>query len=167
MKLKKVLAVSLAASMVLGMAACGSEETSEGSTGGTEHGVSEDTASAEGTGELSYADIVLGESYTDITASIHVFNQRTDMSEADYNGKNWDAYIAEFNQMYPNITVEVQTDTNYAEVALLQLQSGDWGDIMMIPAVDKADLSDYFLPFGTLEEMEGQIKFANTWAYED
>lgn len=167
MKLKKVLAVSLAASMVLGMAACGSEETSEGSTGGAESGVSEDTASGESAGALSYADIVLGESYTDITASIHVFNQRTDMSEADYNGKNWDAYIAEFNQIYPNITVEVQTDTNYAEVALLQLQSGDWGDIMMIPAVDKADLSEYFLSFGTLEEMEGQIKFANTWAYED
>lgn len=167
MKLKKVLAVSLAASMVLGMAACGSEETSEGSNGGTENGVSEDTDSGESAGALSYADIVLGESYTDLTASIHVFNQRTDMSEADYNGKNWDAYIAEFNQMYPNITVEVQTDTNYAEVALLQLQSGDWGDIMMIPAVDKADLSEYFLSFGTLEEMEGQIKFANTWAYGD
>lgn len=167
MKLKKVLAVSLAAAMALGMTACGSEETSEGSTGGAESGVSEDTASVESTDELSYADIVLGESYTDITASIHVFNQRTDMAEADYNGKNWDAYIAEFNQMYPNITVEVQTDSNYAEVALLQLQSGDWGDIMMIPAVDKADLSDYFLSFGTLEEMEGQIKFANTWTYEN
>lgn len=162
MKLKRVLAVSLAAAMALGMTACGSSETSEGSTPETES----DTT-AEVTGELSYADIVLGESYTDITASIHVFNQRTDMAEADYNGKNWDAYIAEFNQMYPNITVEVQTDSNYAEVALLQLQSGDWGDIMMIPAVDKADLSSYFLPFGTLEEMEGQIKFANTWAYED
>lgn len=167
MKLKKVLAVSLAATMALGMTACGSEETSEGSTGGAESGVSEDTASVESTDELSYADIVLGESYTDITASIHVFNQRTDMAEADYNGKNWDAYIAEFNQMYPNITVEVQTDSNYAEVALLQLQSGDWGDIMMIPAVDKADLSSYFLSFGTLEEMEGQIKFANTWTYEN
>ncbi len=167
MKLKKVLAVSLAATMALGMTACGSEETSEGSTGGAESGVSEDTASVESTDELSYTDIVLGESYTDITASIHVFNQRTDMAEADYNGKNWDAYIAEFNQMYPNITVEVQTDSNYAEVALLQLQSGDWGDIMMIPAVDKADLSSYFLSFGTLEEMEGQIKFANTWTYEN
>lgn len=31
---------------------------------------------------------------------------------------------------------------------------------MMIPAVDKADLSEYFLPYGTLDEMEGQIKFA-------
>ena len=65
-----------------------------------------------------------------------------------------------------NITVEVETDTNYSDDSLLRLQSGDWGDIMMIPAVDKADLSEYFLPYGTLDEMEGQIKFANTWDYD-
>lgn len=165
MKLKKVLAVSLAASMVFGLAACGSQgETSE--VGGESQAVGTETgAETEAPEELSYANIVLGESYTDITTTIHVFNQRTDMSEADYNGKNWDAYIAEFNEMYPNITVEVETDTNYADDAILRLQSGDWGDVMMIPAVDKADLENYFLPFGTLDEMEGEIKFANTWEY--
>ena len=88
------------------------------------------------------------------------------MSEDSYPGKNWEAYIADFNEMYPNITVEVETDTNYSDDSLLRLQSGDWGDIMMIPAVDKADLSEYFLPYGTLDEMEGQIKFANTWDYD-
>ena len=33
--------------------------------------------------------IKLGEDYTD-TTTIHVFNQRTDMSE-DVSGKNWEA----------------------------------------------------------------------------
>ena len=32
-------------------------------------------------GALNYASIKLGEDYTDITTTIHVFNQRTDMSE--------------------------------------------------------------------------------------
>ena len=169
MKLKRVLAVSLSAAMVLGMAACGNngaagtENGNNASASGTESGG--DSASADGT--LSYADIVLGESYTDITTTLHVYNQRTDMAEASYPGKNWDAYIADFNKLYPNITVEVETDTNYSDGALLRLQSGDWGDIMMIPAVDKADLSTYFLPYGTLDEMESQIRFANTWVYDN
>ena len=168
MKLKKVLAVSLVTVMTLSMAACGGNGgTSNNAESSTETGSASNAGSdASADGELSYAGIVLGESYTDITTTIHVFNQRTDMAEASYTGKNWDAYIADFNKMYPNITVEVETDTNYSDDSLLRLQSGDWGDIMMIPAVDKADLSTYFLPYGTLDEMSKQIRFANTWDYD-
>ena len=61
--------------------------------------------------------------------------------------------------MYPNITVEIETDTNYSDDSILRLQSGDWGDIMMIPAVDKVDLSTYFFIW-TLDEMSKQIRFA-------
>ena len=147
MKLKKVLAVSLVAAMTLSMAACGSsssdssassDDATTGSVTATESGDGAQAAD----GDLNYAGIKLGEDYTDITTTIHVFNQRTDMSEDSYPGKNWEAYIADFNEMYPNITVEVETDTNYSDDSLLRLQSGDWGDIMMIPAVDKADLSE-------------------------
>lgn len=171
MKLKKVLAVTLVAAMTMSLAACGNtEETTEGSTSdgaaGTESTAPQEDGTDVADDTLSYANIVLGESYEDITTTIHVFNQRTDMSEADYPGKNWEAYIADFNALYPNITVEVETDTNYSDDALLRLQSGDWGDIMMIPAVDKADLSTYFLPYGTLNEMESEIRFANTWDYD-
>lgn len=86
--------------MALSMVACGSNEgtssTDSNAAPSTETGSAsgaESDASADG--ELSYANIVLGESYTDITTTIHVFNQRTDMSEASYPGKNWDAYIAD------------------------------------------------------------------------
>ena len=160
MKLKKISSLALVAAMTLSMVACGD---SAESTTSTEAGAAEST----GDETLSYANIVLGESYTDITTTIHVFNQITDMAEDSYPGKNWASYIADFNQMYPNITVEVETDTNYSDDALLRLQSGDWGDIMMIPAVDKVDLDAYFLPFGTLEEMNSEIRFANTWVYDD
>lgn len=172
MKLKKVLAVTLVAAMTMSLAACGSQESTTTDGGATTNGVAEATGTESGASDagaesgLSYADITLGEDYTDITTTIHVFNQRTDMAEDSYNGKNWDAYIADFNEMYPNITVEIETDTEYSSNSILRLQSGDWGDIMMIPAVDKADLSSYFLPFGTLDEMESEIKFANTWEYE-
>ena len=142
MKLKKVLAVSLAAAMTLSMAACGgsssdsSAASDDATTGSVAATTTESGDAAETTdGALNYASIKLGEDYTDITTTIHVFNQRTDMSEDSYPGKNWEAYIADFNEMYPNITVEVETDTNYSDDSLLRLQSGDWGDIMMIPAI--------------------------------
>ncbi len=168
MKLRKVTALALVAAMAMSMVACGDSEGADTSADASNTVVADGTesGSSDAAGTLSYADITLGEDYTDITTTIHVFNQRTDMAEAEYNGKNWDAYLADFNAMYPNITVEIETDTNYSDDALLRLQSGDWGDIMMIPAVDKADLSTYFLSFGSLEQMEGEIKFANTWEYE-
>lgn len=172
MKLKKVLAVALAAVMTMSMAACGGDSTEEtnadnaaGSAADTEAadaGAADDQTAE---GGLSYADIKLGEDYTDLTATITMFNHRTDMDTADYGGKNWESYLADFNAVYPNITVEITTDTNYADDALTHLQSGDYETIMMIPAVDKADLSSYFISYGDLDTMKEQINYATSWEY--
>ena len=146
MKLKKVLAVSLTVSMMASMAACGS-------------------SSADGV--ISYADLKLGEDCTDLTAEISVANHRTDLQQDDYTGKKWDDYLADFNAMYPNIKVNVETVTDYAETSLLRLQSGDyWGDIMMIPAVDNGELSTYFYDYGSLDTMEPLVRFANSKMYD-
>ena len=72
----------------------------------------------------------------------------------------------EFNKMYPNITVEIEGVTNYHDDSLLRLTAGDWGDIMMIPAVDKNLLSEYFIPFGSLDEMSQLVRFADQWMYD-
>ena len=180
MKLKKVLAVTLIAAMTAGMAACGNTNantTNSDQTGTTTNNAADDAVAATESGDaaaddgaaesgaLSYADITLGEDYTDLTTTITVFNHRTDLQSADYNGTTWDEYLAAFNEMYPNITVEITTDTNYADDALMHLQSGDYETIMMIPAVDKADLSNYLLSYGDLETMQGEINYATTWEY--
>ena len=57
-----------------------------------------------------------------------------------------------FVKKYPNITVELEAITDYAETALLRLPTEDWGDVMFIPTVDAADLPTYFLPYGTVED---------------
>ena len=175
MKLKKVLAVTLTAAMTLGMMACGSNGTTEGSNSNVENAPatevgSDKDAEASGAeessdGALNYADITLGTDYTDLTTTITMFNHRTDMDSEDYGGVNWNEYLADFNELYPNITVEITTTTSYADDALTHLQSGDYETIMMIPAVDKVDLSEYFLPYGDLETMKGQINYATTWEY--
>lgn len=172
MKMKKFLAVCLAATMAASLAGCGS---SAGTTPADDAAATDDAAAdtsdaaadeAADSSLISYADLKLGEDCTDLSAAITVFNHRTDLQGADYPGKTWDQYLADFNELYPNITVEVSTDTNYAESALLRLQGGDWGDIMMIPAVDKGDLPEYFMPYGDVDTMSQQIRFASEWAYD-
>ena len=178
MKLRKVLAVTLVAAMTMSMAACGGSNNTAGNGGTTDNNsaaadnstdASNDVAATESgdastsaDGSLSYADIKLGEDYTDLTATISLFNHRTDLESDDYNGTTWKEYLAAFNEMYPNITVE---HTNYADDALMHLQSGDYETVMMIPAVDKADLSNYFISYGDLDTMKTQINYATTWEY--
>mgnify|MGYP000991354075 CR=1 FL=1 len=179
MKLKKVLSVALVAVMTMSMAACGGSNNAADNGGATNGAASDNSAEATNDaaatessdaaastdGSLSYADIKLGEDYTDLTATISLFNHRTDLESDDYNGTTWKEYLAAFNEMYPNITVELTTDTNYADDALMHLQSGDYETVMMIPAVDKADLSNYFISYGDLDTMKTQINYATTWEY--
>ena len=167
-KLKRILSVVLAGAMALTAAACGSSGSTNGSASSAPpESAAESEASSAQSDELSYANTTLGTSYTDITATIKFLTHRTDMQKDDYTGTTWKTYLAEFNKMYPNITVNIEGITDYASDALLRLQSSDWGDVMMIPAVDKGDLSTYFLSFGTLGEMENQIRFARAWEYDN
>ena len=133
MKLMKLLALSMASLMAFSVVGCGSSSSDKADntaadTEKTDDAASDDSASADGI--KKYTDIELGKDYTDLTATIKVLNHRTDMADADYPGKNWDAYIEEFNKMYPNITVDIETITDYANETLLRLQDENWGDVM-------------------------------------
>ncbi len=174
MKLKKVLAISMVGIMTFSLAGCGSSSataTTEDSTAdtaeSTDAAADESADATEDSEGLSYANIKLGEDYTDITTTIKLLTHRTDMAADDYPGKNWDAYLAEFNKMYPNITVEVDPITDYSNEARLRVTSGDWGDIMMIDGVDKADLSTYFISYGSADSVGAVCNYANNWRYDD
>lgn len=174
MKLKKVLALALATAMTLSLVACGgSAETTESTeTTETTEEATEETAEAEETTETAeaetpegvptYSQITVGEDYTDLTATIKYIHCRTDREEDGTFAK----LVEEFNKVYPNITVETEGITDYAEDSLLRLSTGDWGDIMLIPAVDKAELPTYFQPYDTLDNMKNEINFADQWQYD-
>ena len=180
MKLRKVVALGLAAVLAFSTVGCGSStegttetatetttETTEAAADTKEAEAAETTEATEAAetaeaGDLTYGSVVLGESYTDITTTIKFIHHKTDREE-DGTMAN---LIAEFNKVYPNITVETEGVTDYAEDALLRLATGEWGDVMFIPAIDKAELSSYFIPYGTTEEMDQYINFANNWEYE-
>ena len=173
MKLRKVLALTLAAAMTLSLTACGGSGEGGAEAPATETPAADDGAAAEtpaaddgdeaaapaASSGVTYASINLGEDYKDLTTTIKFIHHKTDREE---DGTISDL-IAKFNELYPNIMVETEGITDYQEDALLRLSAGDWGDVMFIPAVDKAELSTYFIPFGTVEEMSEYVNFADEW----
>ncbi len=185
MKTRKVMAMILAGCMTASMAACGAQDSgtsteekqsaaesaAETADSGSASDGNAETADADAEtagalpSELSYASVVLGETGTDLTAELKVLNHRTDMLAEDYPGTSWASYLASFNEMYPGITVDIEGITDYAEDSLLRLQGGDWGDIMMMPAIDSSEMSSYFMPLGTVEEMEKLIRFSSDKQY--
>ncbi len=150
-KLLKVVSAIAVVAVMLSMTSCSKKEKAKVST----------------TGALSYSQVELGKTGLEISATIKLLTHRTDMLQENYTGVTFAKYLAEFNKVYPNIKVEIEGITDYASIALLRLQGGDWGDIMMIPAIDKKELKNYFVSFGDLATMEKQIKFATNWEYEN
>jgi ABC-type glycerol-3-phosphate transport system substrate-binding protein len=137
--MKKVLSLILALSMMLGVVSFASAEEAL----------------------PTFDKIVLGEN-TDLTAKIHFAYHRTDLGGED--GK-LAGYVKKFNETYPNIEIEYELITDYAENALLRVGNTDW-TIMGIPAVDQDELSKYFIPLGDLETMSGLYNFVSAKAYD-
>ena len=104
----------------------------------------------------TFDGIQLGVDYVDLQASIKMLTHRTDL---EGNG-TLAAYVAAFNEMYPGITVQYEAVTDYAGDALIRLAGSDnWGDIMMIPEVDRDEYPTYFAPLGDLETMKETYNF--------
>ncbi|MBQ3705162.1 MAG: carbohydrate ABC transporter substrate-binding protein [Clostridia bacterium] len=133
--MKKLVALVLALCLALGMASFASAD------------------------ELPTLDqILLGEN-TDLAAKIHFAYHRTDRKEL------LEGYVAKFNETYPNIEVEYELITDYAENALLRIGNNDW-TIMGIPTVDKDELSKYFVPLGSLEVLDGLYNFMSDKSFD-
>lgn len=187
MKIKKIVALCLASAMTLSLVACGGAATSETTNDANAQEVTESTSDAE-KNEVAEAteneekdaeDVAVAENdaqdaavpsytqlnlddYKDATASIKFIHHKTDRAEDG----TMDAMLKAFNAEYPNITVEMEAITDYAEDSLLRLSTGDWGDIMFIPAVDKVELGEYFMPLDTLDNLSEKLNFVDAWEYD-
>lgn len=171
MNKKKVLALVTATVMAASAMGCGtSSDTAETPADNTEStdnteaaNDTQETGSGESaaTGELSYTTLSLDDN-KDLTASIKFLHHKTDREEDGTIA----AMIAEFNKDFPNITVTTEAVTDYAEDSLLRLSTGDWGDIMFIPAVDKTDLASYFMPLDSLDNLSKELNFVDQWEFD-
>ena len=108
-------------------------------------------------------DIKLGEEYTDISASIKWLTHRTDLVEDG----TFDSYVSAFNEMYPNIKIEMEGATDYAESITTRLTTDNWGTLCMIPTtIDKDELPGLFVSYGDLTELDKVYNFNNNFSYD-
>ncbi len=153
MNFKRLMRITVSGMMAASLTACSSTSASS-------------TSSSAASSDSSYKSIELGTTGKDITATIKVLTNRTDMMQDTYSGKKLKDYVADFNALYPNITVEYEALSDYEGDSLLRLQGGDWGDVMLIPAVDPAEFSNYFISYGSVDDMSSQIRYADSKAYD-
>ena len=109
-----------------------------------------------------YNELTVGTDHTDLTATIKVINHRTDLIQ---DGTS-DGYVAEFQKLYPNITIEYEGITDYAGDMTTRLTSQEWGDVCMIPTtIPLTELGDYFYPMCDLTAIQEDYNFAANRAY--
>ena len=95
--------------------------------------------------------------------TITFINHKTDW---EGNGK-WDEYMAEFNEKYPNINVEIQTITDYAGQVKTRMNSKEYGDLLMIPGdINPQDYSTFFEPLGDKSELSEKYLGLNDRSYQ-
>ena len=112
MKFKKLAALMLTGVMALSVVACGGGDN-KSSNDGTQSADAED-------GIISYMDLDLDKDCKDLTAEISFSSNRTDMDQDDYPGKNWKSYMEDFNKLYPNIKVNINTSDPGRSVLCVQ-----------------------------------------------
>lgn len=157
MKLKRLSALMLTGVMALSVVACGGNK----STDDTQSASKKDDG-----GIISYTDLDLDKDCKDLKAEITFSSNRTDMDADDYPGKNWKTYLEDFNKLYPNIKVTVNTITDYDQTVQTQLQSGEYDSVVCIPTMDKADMSYYFDSYGDYDTISQTINYADNSMYE-
>lgn len=148
---KRMIGFSVITAMVFSLTACTGTNDKE-------------ATKATGTNEVSENSVVptidaihLGEDYQDLSASIKILTNRTDIVDTVYKG-----YAEEFMKLYPNIKVTYEAVTDYEESLNLRLTAGDWGDICFIPtSVDKSELPQYFITFGAFDTLNKIYNFCS------
>ncbi len=97
-----------------------------------------------------------------ISGEITVLTNRTDRVDTTFV-----EYVERFNEKYPDVEVKFEGITDYQGVVQVRLNSKDYGDVLLIPTVTKLDdLSNFFEPLGTMEEMGAKYQIVDEKAYD-
>jgi len=98
-----------------------------------------------------------------ISGEITFIHQRTDL-----NDNLFVEYVEEFNKIYPDVKVNLETMTDYKGEIAIRMSTEEYGDVLMISDdVPMAELGDFFEPLGTVEELSEKYLYVNEKAYEE
>jgi raffinose/stachyose/melibiose transport system substrate-binding protein len=98
-----------------------------------------------------------------LSGTITVLSHRTDLDQDGTLAR----YSEEFKALYPDVTVNWETITDYAGEVATRLNTTDYGDVLNIPpSVSPDKFPDFFSPLGTVEELGEKYNFINEGAYD-
>ena len=163
MKFKRA-AAACAAVMMAGtfFTACG-DNASTGDTTTTAANSAETTAAANGASDDTQADTQAAEGNSEISGTIKVLHHRTDRDQDGTMAKLTEG----FNALYPNVTVEYQSFTNYADDIATMMQSDNYGDVLMTPqALKQADLPNFFASFGSYDDLSQKYYWLENYSVD-
>ena len=117
-----------------------------------------------GTGGSSKgADAKAPDDPSKVTGTIKVLTVRTDLVQDGTLKK----YAAEFNKTYPKVKVEFEGLTNYEAEVKIRMNTENYGDVLLIPAViKKADYPRFFASLGTQAERSKKYRFTDYTAVD-
>jgi raffinose/stachyose/melibiose transport system substrate-binding protein len=132
---RKTLAGSLLAAMALLAAGCGGGGSSSG-----------------GASALPPTDPA------EVTGDIKVLTQRTDLVQDGSMKK----YAAEFNKVHPKVHVTFEGVTDYEGEVKIRMNTSNYGDVLMIPAVIKqTDYPKFFASLGSSADLSKKYAFTD------
>ena len=110
-----------------------------------------------GTGATSKgADAKAPDDPAKVSGTIKVLTQRTDLVQDGTMKK----YAAAFNRTYPKVKVEFEALTNYEAEVKIRMNTENYGDVLMIPAViKKNDYPKFFASLGSQAERARKYRF--------
>lgn len=147
MKLKRVLTFTLAAMMAMGgVTGCGNSSTQANSE--------QDAVSTDAAAE----DAASGE---ELSGEITFITHRTDLKDRIEN-----KYIKEFTEKHPNVTVKYEALKNYENDIQVRMNTAEYGDVLMIPNINKNEYSNFFVPLGTLDELSQKYRNVSERAFD-
>lgn len=100
-------------------------------------------------------------SLEDLSGEITFITHRTDLKDTLIP-----EYIAKFNEQYPNVVVKVEAMTNYENDIKVRMNTTEYGDVLMIPNINKNEYSNFFIPLGTEEELSEKYRNMNDRAFD-
>ena len=117
-----------------------------------------------GTGGSSKgADAKAPDDPSKVSGTIKVLTVRTDLVQDGTLKK----YAAEFNKTYPKVKVEFEGLTNYEAEVKIRMNTENYGDVLLIPAViKKADYPRFFASLGTQAERSKKYRFTDYTAVD-
>ncbi|MEF9907221.1 ABC transporter substrate-binding protein [Streptomyces sp. P9-A2] len=112
-----------------------------------------------GTGGSSRgADAEAPDDPSEAKGSITVLTHRTDLVQDG----TMEAYAAEFNKTHPGVKVEFDALTDYEGEVKIRMNTENYGDVLMIPAViEKKDYPKFFASLGSRAELSEKYRFTD------